>query len=310
MAISVSWSRSSAMARCAHQAADDAERRRRHALEQRARARPRSPARAAASSSAGTSISASLCISYRPRCASAAERSQNFQGSGGLRYTSPPRRDGGTGRRGGLKIRCPKKACGFDSLSRHHLYLMNFCSNCGTRVVLKVPEGDFLPRHVCDELRDHPLPESQARRRQRARVRGPDPDLQARHRAAAGLLDDPRRVHGKRRDPGSRAPRARPPRKRASTSRSAACCCSPMSRSARQVHVFFRSRMLHARFRRHPREPGGEAGRREARSPGTTSRFRAPSTRCAASSRTGPRASNGTTWPKCSADSGFEPRAE
>jgi ADP-ribose pyrophosphatase YjhB (NUDIX family) len=28
--------------------------------------------------------------------------------------------------------------------------LMNFCSNCGTRVILKVPEGDFLPRHVCD----------------------------------------------------------------------------------------------------------------------------------------------------------------
>ena len=27
---------------------------------------------------------------------------------------------------------------------------MNFCSNCGSRVVLKVPEGDFLPRHVCD----------------------------------------------------------------------------------------------------------------------------------------------------------------
>jgi ADP-ribose pyrophosphatase YjhB (NUDIX family) len=27
---------------------------------------------------------------------------------------------------------------------------MNFCSNCGTRVTLKVPEGDFLPRHVCD----------------------------------------------------------------------------------------------------------------------------------------------------------------
>jgi ADP-ribose pyrophosphatase YjhB (NUDIX family) len=26
---------------------------------------------------------------------------------------------------------------------------MNFCSNCGSRVVLKVPEGDFLPRHVC-----------------------------------------------------------------------------------------------------------------------------------------------------------------
>lgn len=28
---------------------------------------------------------------------------------------------------------------------------MNFCSNCGARVVLKVPEGDFLPRHVCDD---------------------------------------------------------------------------------------------------------------------------------------------------------------
>jgi ADP-ribose pyrophosphatase YjhB (NUDIX family) len=27
--------------------------------------------------------------------------------------------------------------------------LMNFCSNCGTRVALKVPEGDFLPRYVC-----------------------------------------------------------------------------------------------------------------------------------------------------------------
>jgi ADP-ribose pyrophosphatase YjhB (NUDIX family) len=28
--------------------------------------------------------------------------------------------------------------------------LMNFCSNCGSVVVLKVPEGDLLPRHVCD----------------------------------------------------------------------------------------------------------------------------------------------------------------
>jgi ribosomal protein S27AE len=27
---------------------------------------------------------------------------------------------------------------------------MNFCSNCGTPVVLKVPEDDFLPRHVCE----------------------------------------------------------------------------------------------------------------------------------------------------------------
>ena len=26
---------------------------------------------------------------------------------------------------------------------------MNFCSNCGHRVVLEVPKGDFLPLHVC-----------------------------------------------------------------------------------------------------------------------------------------------------------------
>jgi ADP-ribose pyrophosphatase YjhB (NUDIX family) len=30
------------------------------------------------------------------------------------------------------------------------IYSMNFCSNCGTPVVLKVPEDDFLPRHVCE----------------------------------------------------------------------------------------------------------------------------------------------------------------
>jgi ADP-ribose pyrophosphatase YjhB (NUDIX family) len=27
---------------------------------------------------------------------------------------------------------------------------MNFCSNCGASVALKVPAGDTLPRHVCD----------------------------------------------------------------------------------------------------------------------------------------------------------------
>jgi ADP-ribose pyrophosphatase YjhB (NUDIX family) len=27
---------------------------------------------------------------------------------------------------------------------------MNFCSNCGAPVTLKVPPGDTLPRHVCD----------------------------------------------------------------------------------------------------------------------------------------------------------------
>lgn len=27
---------------------------------------------------------------------------------------------------------------------------MNFCSNCGARVAVRVPSGDTLPRHVCD----------------------------------------------------------------------------------------------------------------------------------------------------------------
>ena len=27
---------------------------------------------------------------------------------------------------------------------------MNFCSNCGQAVVLRIPDGDHLPRHVCD----------------------------------------------------------------------------------------------------------------------------------------------------------------
>jgi ADP-ribose pyrophosphatase YjhB (NUDIX family) len=27
---------------------------------------------------------------------------------------------------------------------------MKFCSNCGARLVVRVPEGDLLPRHVCD----------------------------------------------------------------------------------------------------------------------------------------------------------------
>lgn len=28
---------------------------------------------------------------------------------------------------------------------------MNFCSQCGARVVLKIPPGDTLPRHVCEQ---------------------------------------------------------------------------------------------------------------------------------------------------------------
>lgn len=29
--------------------------------------------------------------------------------------------------------------------------LMNYCSGCGARVTLRVPDGDSLPRHICDE---------------------------------------------------------------------------------------------------------------------------------------------------------------
>jgi ADP-ribose pyrophosphatase YjhB (NUDIX family) len=31
-----------------------------------------------------------------------------------------------------------------------HPSLMNFCSNCGTAVVIRIPTGDDKPRHVCD----------------------------------------------------------------------------------------------------------------------------------------------------------------
>ena len=81
---------------------------------------------------------------------------------------------------------------------------MNFCSNCGTRVVLKVPEGDFLPRHVCENCGTIHYQNPKIVVGSVPEYEGPHPDLQARHRAAAGLLDDLRRVHGKRRDAGGR----------------------------------------------------------------------------------------------------------
>ena len=40
--------------------------------------------------------------------------------------------------------------CGFDPLHRHQAIAVKFCSNCGQAVVLRVPEGDNLPRYVCD----------------------------------------------------------------------------------------------------------------------------------------------------------------
>ena len=99
-----------------HQAPDDAERGRRHTLEQRA---PRG--RIAGASGAelfgrDVDFRESLHLLWL-RCR---RRIKVATPGIALAILPPPRRDGGTGRRGGLKIRCPYKACGFDSLSRHH----------------------------------------------------------------------------------------------------------------------------------------------------------------------------------------------
>ena len=142
------------------------------------------------------------------------------------------------------------------------IYLsMNFCSNCGTRVVLKVPEGDFLPRHVCENCGDDPLPEPENRRGQCARVPGAHPDLQAWHRATPGATGPFPRGSWKTTRRSRPEPRARRWRKPGSTSRSAACCCVANVTHARQVHVFFRSRMRTPDFGVDAREPGSRPGR-------------------------------------------------
>ena len=178
-----------------------AERGRRHALEQRA-PRGRSPARAAPSSSAETWISASLCISYRPRCP-AAPKGRNRMDWPWL-YFRPRAGMAELVDAADSKSVALKRRVGSIPSPGTINRLMNFCSNCGTRVVLKVPEGDFLPRHVCENCGTIHYQNPEDRRRQRARVPGPHPDLQARHRAAPGVLDHSRGVHGKRRDPGGR----------------------------------------------------------------------------------------------------------
>ena len=179
---------------------------------------------------------------------------------------------------------------------------MNFCSNCGTRVVLKVPEGDFLPRHVCDNCGtihyQNPkivvgsVPEYEGRIL--ICKRGIEPRLGYWTIPAGFMENDETLEAGAAREAveearidveiGSLLLLANVTTPARCTCSSARACCTP-------------------RFRHHAREPGSEAGRRTATFPGTTWRFPAPNTRCAASSRTGPRASNATTWPRCSADS-------
>ena len=124
---------------------------------------------------------------------------------------------------------------------------MNFCSNCGSRVVLKVPEGDFLPRHMCANcgaihyqnpkvvVGSVPVFEG----RILLCKRGIEPRL--------GVLDRARRLHGKRRDPGG-GRRARSVEEAQIEVEIGSLLLLANVTSARQVHVFFRSRMLTPHF--------------------------------------------------------------
>src|SRR3569623_1820220 len=65
----------------------------------------------------------------------------------------PPRPGGGTGRHSRLKICRPQgHASSILALgtTTQGCDEMNFCSHCGSRVALRVPPGDHLPRFVCD----------------------------------------------------------------------------------------------------------------------------------------------------------------
>ena len=117
-----------------------------------------------------------------------------------------------------------------------------------------------------------------------------------------GYWTIPAGLHGKRRDPGGgrRARGARRSPHRGGNRQPAAARQRHQRAPGARVLPFAHA---DARLRHHAREPRGEAGRREE-IPGTTSRSPAPNTRCAATSRTVPPAWSGTTWPKCSADSG------
>ncbi|MCZ7654527.1 MAG: NUDIX hydrolase [Rhodocyclaceae bacterium] len=119
---------------------------------------------------------------------------------------------------------------------------MNFCSQCGQPVSLKVPAGDNRPRHVCGGLRACPLREPAHRRRLCAGVPGRDPALPSCHRAAARLLDRARGIHGDRRDTGRGAIRETWEEAEAQVELGALFAIVDVVH-ARQVHVFFRGRL-------------------------------------------------------------------
>src|SRR5690349_24786776 len=74
----------------------------------------------------------------------------------------PPRPGGGTGRHSRLKICRPQghasSILALGTTTREPGLIpattpattMNFCSHCGSRVALRIPPGDHLPRFVCD----------------------------------------------------------------------------------------------------------------------------------------------------------------
>ena len=150
-------------------------------------------------------------------------------------------RDGGTGRRSGLKIRrWQHRGVRFPPGTRRP---MNFCSNCGQKVELKGPAGDHLPRFVCPGLRDDPLSEPEDRRRVRPGLRGSHPDVPPRHQARAAASGPSRRASWRTARPYRTPPAANPSRKPWPMSRSAPLLSVVHVLHADQVHVTFRARL-------------------------------------------------------------------
>ncbi len=176
---------------------------------------------------------------------------------------------------------------------------MNFCSNCGNRVVLKVPEGELLPRHVCPscgtihylnpKIVVGSVPEYQGRIL--ICKRGIEPRLGYWTIPAGFMENDETMEVGAAREAVEEA---------LIQVEIGSLLLLANVTSARQVHVFFRSRMLTPTSGSRTRAWRSSSST-NARSPGTTWRSRAPNTHCGASSRIAPPASSVTTWPKCSA---------
>jgi ADP-ribose pyrophosphatase YjhB (NUDIX family) len=120
---------------------------------------------------------------------------------------------------------------------------MNYCSNCGVRVVRKIPEGDFLPRDVCENCGlvhyENPkvvvgsVPEYQGRIL--ICKRGIEPRLGYWAIPAGFMENDETLEAGAAREAAEEA--------RIQVEIGSLLLLANVT-SARQVHVFFRSRML------------------------------------------------------------------